>query len=334
MIGARAVRGPIGIGALLAVAILVGLVSWIVHRGGHSDKRSSLSTGAVREQGAVETSPAALRNLAATVRHPIFWLGPRPGETLELTRTKDGEIYIRYLPSGAAIGARHPYLTVATYPFRGAYAAIHAQAAALGAVTVRLADGGIGVLDRRRPGSVHIAYPGVKYQVEVYDPTPARAMQLVSGGKLTHLGGIASTALAPGVPRAASVAGLVRLATRLGHPIYWAGPKPGDTYEVTETVNGGIYIRYLPAHAKVGARNDYLTVATYRFPGAYAAVERASAGASTIRLAHGGIAVVDRAHPQSIHIGYRNVGYQVEVFDPSPSTARELVASGAIAAIR
>ncbi len=81
---------------------------------------------------------------------------------------------------------------MATYPFPGAYAALEKQAAAKGAVTAKLAGGGIAVLDNSYPESVHVAYPNVPFQVEVYDPTPARAMQLVSAGKLASLGSLHS----------------------------------------------------------------------------------------------------------------------------------------------
>jgi hypothetical protein len=352
-------RGSIRIGAVIAIAFAAGFVAWLVLRG-NGDSGSSASGGSTSagsassartvqatRAAAEETSSGKLRALAASVRHPIFWVGPEAGRTLEVTQTNAGNIYVRYLPSGVAIGADKPYLTIATYPFPGAFAAIRKQAAARGAATVKLAHGGIGVLDQAYPESVHIAFPGVNYQVEVFDPTPARAMQLVSAGKLASLGGAAaeSTAATPttattpstaaGQPTAASVTQLTALATRLGHPIYWAGPKPGFTYELTETPGGKVYVRYLPSGVPVGDKNaDYLTIATYPFPGAYAAVEKTATGASTIRLAGGGLAVVDGTYPKSIHIGYPGVGYQVEVYDPSPSTARNLVASGVIVPVR
>ncbi len=92
-----------------------------------------------------------------------------------------------------------------------------------------------------------------------------------------------------------------------------------------------MFIRYLPPGTKVGdPRAGFLTVATYPFPGAYAAVARTAKGAAKIGLAHGGVAVVDGAYPKSIHLAFPGVSYQVEVFDPSPSTGRKLVASGTI----
>jgi hypothetical protein len=341
-----ALRRPFRVGAVLAIALAAGLVAWLLLRGSGDNGSSSASsstpaattTTQAQKAPAVVTSAASLASLAATVRHPVFWLGPKPGYTYELTRTSTGNIYVRYLPKGIAVGASKPYLTVVTYPFGGAFAAIQKQAAAPGAATVKLAHGGIGVLDQSYPESVHLAFPGVDYQVEVYDPTPARAMQLVSAGKLANFGSLAAerakataAAVPTDVPTAATAAQLTALATSLGHPIYWAGPKAGYTYELTETSTGKVFVRYLPRGVPVGdKRADYLTIATYPFPGALAAVEKTATGASTIKLADGGLAVVDPSYPKSIHLAYPGSGYQVEVFDPSPARVRQVVASGQV----
>ena len=47
------------------------------------------------------------------------------------------------------------------------------------------------------PESVHVAYPQLDYQVEVYDPTPARAMRLVSAGRVRSLAAPAARRLQP-----------------------------------------------------------------------------------------------------------------------------------------
>jgi hypothetical protein len=319
---------------VLALAVAAGLIAWLVLRdNGHSPAGSPATTSAATK--VFRITPGNLRRLALSIHQPIFWLGGRAGDTYELTRGQAGNIYVRYLPAGVAVGSGNPYLTVATYPFPGAYAALENQAAAKGAVTAKLADGGIAILDSGYPESVHIAYPNVDYQVEVYDPTASRAMQLVSAGKLATLGSLhasgAAAAKSATAPVATSVGDLKALAARLGHPIYWAGPKAGYTYELTQTLSGTVYIRYLPAGTKVGdPRPSFLTVATYPFPGAYAAVAKSAKGGASIGLANGGLASVDGAYPKSIHLAFPGVSYQVEVFDPSPSTGRKLVASGAI----
>ena len=133
-------------------------------------------------------SPADLSALAATLGHPIYWLGRKPGVTYELARTGAGAVFVRYLPSGVAPGANRPYLTVATYPFPGAFAAVRRTAARNPTGTIRLSGGGLAVVDAGYPKSIHVAYPGVPYQVEVFDPSPARARAIVSSGKVTAVG--------------------------------------------------------------------------------------------------------------------------------------------------
>ena len=326
-----AFRGPrFRLGAVIAIAVAAGLVAWLLLRNDGSASRKPPQVA-----GATATTPAKLADLAAAVQHPIFWLGPVRGVTYELSQTDSGKIYVRYLPRGVDVGVDKPYLTVATYPFPGAYAAVKKQASAQGAVTARLANGGLALLDNGDPGSVHIAYPGVNYQVEVYAPAEKPAMQLVSSGRLRHLGRLKASpraaAILSGKPTAASVKTLKSLTHELGHPIYWAGARLGYRYELSRTTSGNVFIRYLPAGAKVGdPRARYLTVATYPFPGALAAVRRAARGAATMKLAHGGIGVVDGASPKRIYVAYPGVGYQIEIFDPSPSAGRKLVASGAI----
>ncbi len=129
---------------------------------------------------------------------------------------------------------------------------------------------------RAYPKSVHAAYPGLDYQVEVFDPTPAAAMQTVAAGHLASLGPRGSTPATSAT--AASVADLRSLARRLGHPIYWAGQRPGYTYELTQNPAGAVFIRYLPPGVAVGAKDAYLTVATYPFPQALAAIRRVAKG--------------------------------------------------------
>jgi hypothetical protein len=167
-------------------------------------------------------------------------------------------------------------------------------------------------------------------------------MELLTAGKLTSFGNaparrrgstenVATPAPAGSQPSAATVPLLEAFAARLGHPIYWAGPRPGYTYELTQTADGRVFIRYLPSGVGIGdPRPDFLTVATYPFPGAFTTVKRTSGGAVVLKLAHGGIAVVDTRYPKSIHLAYPGTDYQVEVFDPSPAGGRALVATGRI----
>jgi hypothetical protein len=100
----------------------------------------------------------------------------------ELTRVTDGRIYIRYLPKSVPIGDKHLYPIVATYPVANAYRAIRTAAKESGAVTFHTKRGGLAVYNQSAPTNVYLAYPGSKYQVEVFDPNPSRARRLVKTG--------------------------------------------------------------------------------------------------------------------------------------------------------
>lgn len=308
-------------GAAIALAVVVGLILWLALRdtGG-----SSTSTNAKA------VSVADIRTLAASVGHPIFWVGPKQGYTYEVTRPSNGSIYVRYLPPGEKVGVKKPYLTVATYPFAGAYEAIQKITKQKGITPIKLAHGGLGEAAARSPQSVHVAYPGIDYQVEVYDPTPGTATGLVATGKLAVFG-----SLKPSSPRAASLAQLKSLAASLGHPIYWIGRKRGYTYELVRTSQGQVYIRYLPPGVGVRARGQYLTVATYPFKGAFDAILKLAEqqNATTLTLSNGGRAVIDPTNPKSIHLAYPGSDVEIEVFDPSPARGRQIVSSGQITTV-
>jgi hypothetical protein len=307
-------------GAVIAIAVAVGLILWLALR-----NTSSGSGKAV--------SPAELQSLATSVGHPVFWLGQVDGDTNELTRRSDGSIIVRYLPPGVGVGAQGQYWSVATYPFPDAFAAIKRAFRAGGATEIKLAHGGLAEYLNANPNNVHAAYPGYPYQIEVFAPG-GQAVALVQAGRLTSFGGPKGGSLAP-KPKAASPADLKSLSRSLGHPIYWAGPKKGYTYELTGSPNGNLSIRYLPPGVRVGASQAYLSVGTYPFAGALAGIQRVAKqkGQRTIKLAGGGLAVFNPKIPTDVHLAYPGSNYQVEVFDPTGKT-RQLVASGRITSIR
>ena len=311
------------IGALLVLALAVGLILWLALR----DKGSNSSSAA----SATAVSAEQIKTLAASVGHPIFWAGAKDGYTYELTRQSSGTIIIRYLPPGARVGDSKPYLSVATYPFRGAFGAIQ-SVRGKNIVSLAVPRHGVAEYSTKYPASVHLAYPGIDYQVEVYDPTPGNARAIATSGELVAVG--QQTAAAK--PRAVTFAQLKRVSRSVGHPIYWVGPRRGYTYELTRQSNGTVYIRYLPPRAKVGSPQPYLSVATYAYPGAFDATRALGTqrNETTFKLAGGGVAVVNKSYPQSIHLAYPKANEQVEVYDPSAGIVRFLVSSGQVRAVR
>jgi hypothetical protein len=133
----------------------------------------------------VAATVTQLKALAARTPHPLYWLGPKPGYTYELTQTSDAKIYVRYLPPGVQLGVNAPnYVTVATYPEPNGFATVSQASKLSGEWIHRLRRGGLAVGSPRLPKSVYLSYPGATFLVEVFDPTPNHARVLVTTGQV------------------------------------------------------------------------------------------------------------------------------------------------------
>ncbi|MDQ2911372.1 MAG: hypothetical protein M3R39_10235 [Actinomycetota bacterium] len=179
-------RPDVRVGAVVAVAIAVAFVVWLLVRGGDSNTAATTpSTTTGQATGPVETTTAKLRALSVELGHPIYWAGPLPKRTYELTHTTDGRIFIRYLPRGVPVGIRQAAFTiVGTYPVDNAYKVLRALAKKAGESSLAAPVGGFAVYSTAQPANVYLAYPGSNLQIEVYDPSPTRARGLITSGQV------------------------------------------------------------------------------------------------------------------------------------------------------
>ena len=176
---AELVLAAIGLGAVVVILIL--LLS-----GGGSDESSD---SAKASNGAEIVSVDELQEEVGQGTTPVYWAGEREGTELELSQPSPDRTYVRYLTGGAEAGDRRPdFLTVSTYEQPEAVATLRRQTSEPG-VTVSEAPGNATVyFDQDSPQSVYLAYPGVPVQIEVYDPNPERALQLVNSGQIIAIG--------------------------------------------------------------------------------------------------------------------------------------------------
>jgi hypothetical protein len=127
--------------------------------------------------------------------------------------------------------------------------------------------------------------------------------------------------------RTVSIANLLSVAAKDSYPVYWAGSRPRMRYELTEASGGRVYIRYLPAHVRAGDPRARLTIGTYPVQDAYAQVQAAARrpGAVVFHLTGGTIAVYNKSRPTNVYLATPGSPVQVEVYHPTPNTARKLV---------
>jgi len=279
----------------------------------------------------VPITAAGLKTLGEALDRPIYWAGPRPDRQYELTKTDDGRVWIRYLPKDATIGEQEtPYLTVGTYPMADAFAVTSAAAGEQGAVRIDAGNGAVAFYNTARPTSMYLAYPGSDYQIEVFDPSGAKARNLVEAQQVVLVPGVSSPNNAGAT--ALRESDLRQLAKTASGPIYWNGPKAGVTYEVTQSQNGRIFLRYLPTGDAPGTDKQLLTIGTYPVPDAFAVTKQAAsgAGAVVVKTTDGSIAFYNESTPTNVYLAYPGKDYQIEVFDPNARVAQQIVASGQV----
>jgi hypothetical protein len=180
------------IGAVIALALAAGFVVWLLVRGDDGESSgapTTTQTATTPEVGPVAATPAELRALSDEAGHPIYWVGPRPGRTYEVTRTSSGRIFIRYLPPGTQVGNRRAeYTIVGTYPVPDALEVLKKLSKQPGEKSVSAPGGGLAVYGMDAPNNVYVAYPGSDVQIEVFDPRPKRALRLVTSGRVAPVG--------------------------------------------------------------------------------------------------------------------------------------------------
>ena len=163
------------VATVLALALLAGC------GGSGSDSSTSQTTSA----GSAEiVSPNSLRETASEAI-PIYWAGEQESTELELSRPDKDRTYVRYLTGGAKAGdKRADFLTIGTYAQPNAVASLRRQSKRSGGTLGHAPGNATVYFDRANPQSVYLAYPSAPVEVEVFDPSFKRALQLVDSGQI------------------------------------------------------------------------------------------------------------------------------------------------------
>lgn len=168
----RRLYGALGAAAILVIALILLLSS--------GDEDSSSDPAAPRL-----LSVEDLRDEVSGHEPPVYWAGEQEGTELELSEPEETQTYVRYLTGDAEAGdERADFLTVGTYAQGNPVAALRLQGKEPGGVIAKAPGGATVYFNRNQPRSVYLAYPGVEAQIEVYDPSFTRALQLVKSGQI------------------------------------------------------------------------------------------------------------------------------------------------------
>jgi hypothetical protein len=112
---------------------------------------------------------------------PIFWASAMSGAKYTFNHLAPGRDFIRYLPNGLGLAdTAQNYRVIATYKEAAAYDTIVAAAKLKTGVSVTNPDGSVVYYAKATPTHVYMAFKGLGYQIEIFDPTPGTSLKLAT----------------------------------------------------------------------------------------------------------------------------------------------------------
>ena len=111
----------------------------------------------------------------------VYWAGPVKDAKYTLAVPADGQAYVRYLPEGQGIEDTKPnYVVIATYTTTDAFTATQAAGNTSNGVSFISAAGAAIYYSKDIPTNVYVAYPNLNYQIEIFNPIAATALEIAS----------------------------------------------------------------------------------------------------------------------------------------------------------
>jgi len=131
--------------------------------------------------GQVALTEAELRSAVKTLGGSIYWAGPMPNALYALDHIANGQILVRYLPDGEGLtDVEQNYRVVATYQDANAFKTMQTAGKLETGVSTTNPDGSLIYYAKATPSHVYLAFKGLAFQIEIFDPTPGGALKLAT----------------------------------------------------------------------------------------------------------------------------------------------------------
>jgi len=164
-----------GVTAIITALLTLGLTQQI------SPTLSDRTTLSAQTSGGVCLTEDELRNLIKENKIQAYWTGPIKDGSYTLNSSTPGQTFIRYVPEGEKCDDLSPdFRVIATYEEPDAFATTEAAGTTADGVSLLNTDGSIVYFNKNTPTNIYLAYPGMSFQIEVYDPDPKEAISLAT----------------------------------------------------------------------------------------------------------------------------------------------------------
>lgn len=131
---------------------------------------------------------------------------------------------------------------------------------------------------------------------------------------------------------------LISAVKTVGGSIYWLGSAAGAKYAFNSVSEDQNFIRYLPGGTGLtDTEQKYRIIATYKDATAYETMRTAAKSDSGVSITNPDSSIVYylKASPLHVYIAFKDLAFQIEIFDPTPGAALKLATTpGILKAIR
>ena len=168
------------IGLVTAVALLSAFITFGIAQQ-IKPTVGNLTTLAAKTSGGVCLSEKELRDLVSKQKITAYWAGPVSDATYSINTSTAGQVFVRYVLKGQNCDSENKdFRVIATYQVSGAYDSTKAAGSQSNGVSLANPDGSIVYFNKNVPTNVYLAYQGLDYQIEIYDPNPKEAVTLAT----------------------------------------------------------------------------------------------------------------------------------------------------------
>lgn len=175
------------VGLIAAVALISAFITFGITQQ-FKPSLDSKTTLAARTSGGVCLTENELRNVISTEKITAYWAGPIKGATYSLNTTNSGQVFIRYVQKDQVCDSdTKDFRVIATYTLSGAYETTKLAGSQSNGVSLENQDGSVVYFNKDLPTNVYLSYPGIDYQIEIYDPNPKSAVTLATSSNQIQL---------------------------------------------------------------------------------------------------------------------------------------------------
>lgn len=161
--------------ALISAFITFGIAQQIKPTVGN------MTTLAAKTSGGVCLSEKELKNLVTKQKITAYWAGPVANATYSINTSTAGQVFVRYVLKGQNCDSESKdFRVIATYSVTGAYDSTKAAGSQSNGVSLANPDNSIVYFNKDVPTNVYLAYQGIDYQIEIYDPNPKDAVTIAT----------------------------------------------------------------------------------------------------------------------------------------------------------